>query len=173
LFFAPIARLLDLELENNLVRNSGYTLIELVATLILVAIIALVAIPRGPDSTPSLAAQAEQLISDIRYVQSLAISRGVRHRLCLAAAGYTIATTSCGTPIAHPATGNTTPIGFTGVTLSSSLPNDYVAFDTAGVPYSTDPGTALTGNATITLTSNQGGSRAITVSPETGRAASP
>jgi prepilin-type N-terminal cleavage/methylation domain-containing protein len=156
------------------VREPGFTLIEMVVTLILVAIIAFTAIPRGPDTTPSLAAQGEQLVSDLRYVQSRAMALGVRHRLCLAAAGYTIATTSCATPIAHPATGDTAPVGFGGITLSwAGLPNNYVAFDSAGVPYITDPGTALSANATITLTSNQGGSQMVTISPETGRAVSP
>jgi MSHA pilin protein MshC len=156
-------------------RTAGFTMVELVVTLVLIAIIAVVAIPRGPEPAPGLAAQAEQLASDIRYIQSRAMARSERHRVCLAAGGYTFATTSCASPIVHPATGSAAAVGFSGVTFtwSANLNNAYLAFDSGGVPYTTDPGTALIANATITITSNQGGTRGITISPETGRVLAP
>ena len=66
-------------------RQSGFTLVELMAVLIITAILAAFLIPRFSDQPINLAAQAEQLASDIRYVQSLSMTQGQRYRINLVA----------------------------------------------------------------------------------------
>ena len=153
--------------------ESGFTFVELVAIVVLVAILAFTAIPRYLNQGAiDVSAKADQLASDIRYTQSLAMTTGQRNRINLAAASYQI-TTSSGTPLVHPATGSAAAIPLGGVSLSGYNPpltNNYVAFDAKGVPYTDVAGTALTSNASITL-SESGSTRTVTVSPQTGRVA--
>ena len=153
--------------------KNGFTLVELVAVIVLVAILAFTAIPRFQDKNAiDVSAKAQQLANDIRYTQSLAMATGQRNRINLAAASYQI-TTSSGTPLVHPATGSAAAIPLGGVSLSGYNPpltNNYVAFDAKGVPYTDVAGTALTSNASITL-SESGSTRTVTVSPQTGRVA--
>jgi MSHA pilin protein MshC len=150
-------------------RHGGFTLMELVAILVLVGILAFSVVPRFLDKgSVDVSAMAEQLAGDIRYTQSLAMTSGQRNRINLAAASYQI-TTSAGAPVAHPATGSTAAISLGDVSLAlSGLPSGYVAFDGKGIPYTNVSGTVLGATATITLTA-AGSSRQIAVSPQTGR----
>jgi type II secretory pathway pseudopilin PulG len=151
--------------------ENGFTLVELVVILMLVAFLAFAAIPRYQDrGAINVSALAEQLASDIRYTQSLAMTSGQRNRINLAAASYQI-TTSAGVPLVHPATGSSAAISLNNVSLSGYNPpltNNYVAFDAKGVPYTDVAGTVLSANATITLNS-AGSTRQVIVSPQTGR----
>lgn len=150
--------------------EGGFTLVELVVMLVLAALLAFAAIPRHQDrGAISVSALAEQLASDIRYTQSLAMTSGQRNRINLAAASYQI-TTSAGVPVVHPATGSAAAIPLSDVSLTlSGLANGYIAFDGKGIPY-TDvvAGTPLGASATITL-SSAGKTRQVVVSPQTGR----
>jgi MSHA pilin protein MshC len=154
-------------------RHGGFTLMELVATLVLMGILAFSVVPRFLDKgSIDVSAMAEQLAGDIRYTQSLAMTSGQRNRINLAAASYQI-TTSAGAPVAHPATGSTVAISLGNVSLSGYNPpltNGYIAFDGKGIPYTNVSGTALGAPATITLNA-AGSTRQIVVSPQTGRVA--
>ena len=149
--------------------ENGFTVAELVVILVLVAILAFAVIPRYQDKGAiNVSALAEQLASDIRYTQSLAMTSGQRNRINLAAASYQI-TTSSGGPVVHPATGSTAVISLSNVSLTlSGLSNSYIAFDGKGIPYTDVAGTVLSANATITLNSS-GSTRQVVVSPQTGR----
>lgn len=153
--------------------QAGFTLVEIVVAILLIGILAYSVIPRYQNrGVFDVNAQAEQLASDIRYTQSLAMTSGQRNRINLAAASYQI-TTSAGAPLAHPATGSTVAISLINVSLSGYNPpltNNYIAFDGKGIPY-TDvvAGTPLGANATITLSATGASSRQVVVSPQTGR----
>ena len=151
------------------IAERGFTIVELVAVIVLAAILAFSVVPRYLNQGAiDVTAKAEQLASDIRYTQSLAMTTGQRNRINLAAASYQI-TTSSGTPLAHPATGSAAPISLGSVSLIlANLPNSYVAFDAKGVPYTDVTGTTLNSNASITV-SEGGSTRTVTVSPQTGR----
>lgn len=151
--------------------HGGFTLVELVAVILLLGILAFSVVPRFLDKgSIDVGAMAEQLAGDIRYTQSLAMTSGQRNRINLAAASYQI-TTSAGVPVAHPATGSTAAISLGDVSLSGYNPpltNSYIAFDGKGVPYTNVAGTLLGTTATITLNA-AGNTRQIAVSPQTGR----
>ena len=150
---------------------NGFTLVELVAIIILVALLAFTAIPRLSAPSLDVDSQAEQLAAEIRYTQSLAMTRGDRYRINLTAAGYQITDSGGLNPEVHPGTSSTSPVALDGVSLGGYNPpltNNYVAFDGRGIPY-VDASTALSANATITLTG--GATRNIVISPETGRVA--
>ncbi|MCR4303774.1 MAG: type II secretion system GspH family protein [Gallionella sp.] len=153
-------------------RDSGFTLVELAVIILLVGILAFTAIPRFAGPSLRVDAQAEQLASDIRYTQTLAMTRGDRFRINLTATGYQITSSTGATTVVHPGTGSTNAVALNGVTLSGwnpPLTNDYVAFDGRGVPYSLyTSSTGLAANATITL-SGGGSQRNLVISPETGR----
>ena len=145
---------------------------ELAVIILLVGILAFVAIPRLSGPSLRVDAQAEQLASDIRYTQTLAMTQGDRFRINLIATGYQITSSTGAATVAHPGTGTTSAVALNGVTLSGWSPpltNNYVAFDGRGVPYVLfTSSTGLAANATITL-SGGGYARNLVISPETGR----
>jgi len=149
-------------------RAQGFTLIELVTVLLLVAILSVTAINQWPGSGINLSAQADQLANDIRYTQSLAMNRGQRYRINLAADRYWISDTGGTVTVALPGSGATDVLLNSGIALSTSY--SFLVFDGNGVPYTTatTPGTPLAADAVITLSAD-GVSRTLTISPQTGR----
>lgn len=150
---------------------NGFTLVELVVIIILVALLAFTAMPRLPGPSLDVDSQAEQLVAEIRYTQSLSMTRGDRYRINLTSAGYQITDSGGVNPEVHPGSSSTNPVILDSVSLSGYNPplvNNYVAFDGRGIPYTNVAGTTLTANATITLTGG-GATRNIVISPETGR----
>jgi prepilin-type N-terminal cleavage/methylation domain-containing protein len=151
--------------------HSGFTLVELVAVILILGVLAFSVVPRFLDKgSIDASAMAEQLANDIRYTQSLGMTSGQRNRINLTPTTYQI-TTSAGAPVAHPATGSTAAISLGNVSLSGYNPpltNSYIAFDGKGIPYTDVSGIVLAAPATITLNS-AGNTRQIVVSPTTGR----
>ena len=159
--------------------NRGFTLIELVVVLLLVAILAFVVLPRLSQNTLELSGQAEQVASDIRHAQTLSMTRGAalgsqgRYCVFFTATGYQYRhnnnsyATPCTTAVSHPATGSTAAIVLSGtaVTPPLNLTGNYVEFDAKGQPTSF---TAPNNNATVTLNAT-GGSRTVVISPVTGK----
>jgi MSHA pilin protein MshC len=152
----------------------GFTLIELVIIIVLLAIIAAVAIPRMGDVTSmKAAATAEKLKSDIRYAQELAMTQNRSYRVYLNSGpapnpGYAVvydtsggAWTSFGYAQDPTGKGNLSVTlnsgDYTGVTASLSA-GSYIAFNSLGRP--------TTGGGT-TITVSPGG-YTMTVSAETG-----
>lgn len=150
-------------------RRSGFSLLELVTVLAIVGILAVVVAPRITATQGiTLSAATAQLAANIRYTQSLAMSRGQRYRINFAANSYQI-TDVGGAPIVQPLTASTAPIAIAPATLSGYNPpltGGYVAFDGKGTPY-IDPATPLAGTAIITITSGADVA-SILIAPETG-----
>lgn len=147
----------------------GFTLIELIMVMVVLSVLAALASMRMPGDGINVGAQAEQLASDIRYTQSMAMSRGQRFRVNFTSSTYQI-TNDAGVAQVHPGTGQTAAVALGSAVLSGYNPpltNSYLAFNSLGVPY-TDTTIALAALATLTLTS---GGEAITVrvAPQTGR----
>ena len=112
--------------------NRGFTLVELVVVLLLIAILAFVALPRLSQNTLELSGQAEQVATDIRYAQTLSITRGAalgsqgRYCIFFTATGYQYRNnansyaTPCTVAVAHPATGSSTAIVLAGTAVSTA-----------------------------------------------------
>jgi len=161
---------------DRLISDGGFTLVELIVLLLVIAVIAVVAAPKMSSDPVSVATEAEQLAGDIRYVQTLAMTQAQRYRINLTATGYTF-TLADGTAVIHPLTGSTAPINLnSGTTIGlppTGLPNNLVAFDGRGVPYTDAPATtALAATASIVL-SRGTASQQISISPETGKVTPP
>ena len=139
--------------------------------VVLLGVLAIFIVPRTGGKSVEVRAQADQLASDIRYVQSLSMTQGQRYRINInvGSNSYQLAT-QAGAAIAHPATGSTSPITLQGNVTLQSTTNALIVFDGKGTPYSdaATPGTALAANAVVALTAS-GDTRTVTVSPETGR----
>jgi MSHA pilin protein MshC len=149
-------------------QESGFTIVELVAIIVLMGVLAFSFMPRYPGLTIELNGQAEQLASDIRFAQSLSMTHGARYCIFFntAQSQYQFRNTNCTTAVVHPATGSTAYITFSNVTMAlNNISGTYIEFDTKGKPYTF---TASATNATVTLTSS-GDTRSVSVSPETGR----
>jgi type II secretory pathway pseudopilin PulG len=148
----------------------GFYFVEFIVTIVILAILSTVVIVRWPGETINLNAQAQQLASDIRYTQSLAMTHGQRYRLNLVSTNQYTITTIGGTALNHPVTGSTTTTLGTGIIYGTftNLPNNLIAFDGAGIPYTNSAATiALAATATVRLTFGSQ-TKTVQISPETG-----
>lgn len=171
--------------------EAGFTLIELVLTILLITILAAVAIPRMANMTGVRAsAIARKLQSDLAYAQELSMTRNLRHRVYFniapaPAAGYAVVNDANGNGTwgeagefaADPAQSGanlsmTLNTGsYTGITISAvGFSNSYVEFNTLGVPF--DGAGQPAASRTVTVTGG-GVPRTVTVLPTTGRVSSP
>ena len=70
-------------------RNNGYTIVELVLVMVIIAILGAVAGPRFFDNSAfDERAYLDELASSLRYAQKVAVASGCRVRADIAAAGY-------------------------------------------------------------------------------------
>ena len=154
----------------------GFTLIELVLLIVLLAILAAVAIPRlGSVTGDQAGAFARKLKAHVAYAQELAMSTGMRHRVEFTASTYRVVNDAngngtygeAGEVAADPSGGDLDITAPSGVTLATDLDGGYVEFDTLGVPYD-NSGSLPPGGRTVTV-SGGGVSRILTIQPETGR----
>lgn len=116
----------------------------------------------------TLRAQADQLASDMRYLQARAMTHGARYRINFATNRYWFTDRLGITTYPHPATGQTQTL--LSNSTAAAWTHAFLVFDGNGAPYTTNtlPGTPLGSDAVITLTA-AGVSRQIRVTPETGR----
>ena len=152
-------------------RIRGFTIIELTMVISVIGILAVFAFMSLPKTTFTLDAQALQLESDIRYAQSLSMTKGQRYRWSKTSSTSYQVLDSGGTAVILPSGSTTVTLG-TGITFGAltNLPNDLVAFDGRGIPYTTtgSPGTALAATALIPLTAG-GQTKTVSITPQTGR----
>ncbi len=112
-------------------RTSGFTSIELIMVMVILAILAAVAIPAfvsSPDINNRAA--AEILVSDIRWAQSLAIRQNSTNiTFTTSATGYVVIDGS-GTPVKQVAFGTGDYRSLSGITLTTTT----FTFDRCGTP---------------------------------------
>ncbi|MBI1871336.1 MAG: prepilin-type N-terminal cleavage/methylation domain-containing protein [Chlamydiae bacterium] len=156
-------------------RGFAFTLVELMIVITVIALLALIPLSRGISSfQPPLAAQ--KLVSDIQYVQALAMSTSTRCGVDfnVGTNAYTLFSGTPSTPLTDPVNQGTYTVQYgTGVYSEVSLSSASIGststlyFDSRGKPYN-GSGTALTSDGLIVLN----GAINVTVTRETGYTAS-
>lgn len=152
-------------------QTKGFTVIELIMVIVILAIVSVYVFPKWPGMTVNLDAQAQLLANDLRYTQSLSMSRDHLYRW--------VKTSSTAYEIRDQnSTAIMLPSGATSVTFNgditfgtlTNLSNNLVSFDGQGVPCSdtSDPPTALSSDATIPITSGAL-TKTITITRKTGK----
>jgi len=140
----------------------GFTLVELIVIISIVAFVALIAIPRF-TGTSAFASRGfyDSAKSVVRFAQKTAVAWRREVFVCVTAIGVSTGTAAgCGTPIVNPVTGNALSAAApSGVTLTPAA----FSFDSAGRP---NPNVAVT--ITLTSTIADDPARQIVVERETG-----
>lgn len=150
----------------------GFTLLELIIVIIIIAILAVLPFFNWPAASISLDGQAQQLANDIRYTQSLSMTKAQRYRLVITTGTNSYQILNRSGTAASFASGSTTVTLSTGISFGTltNLPNSLIVFDGDGTPYTdtTIPGTALVANASIPLQSS-GNTKTVVLTPLTGK----
>jgi type II secretory pathway pseudopilin PulG len=145
---------------------------ELLAVIVIMGIAATMAAVKWQGRTFEVAAQADQVIQDIRYTQALAMNRAQsaeRYRTYFYTSSYRIfkvASDGAEGAVVHPSTGSTNAVQLgSGLFFQSNGFSGGLAFDNLGRPYR---GTTLLSSVTSVQISGGGESRTIRVYPNTG-----
>jgi len=149
---------------------AGFSLLELVVVLVVVAILVFFAVRTYHPREAIALQQAERLRNDLRNVQMLAITWNQPLRVTTAAGSYSISCVTAGvapcnvSPVVNPATGQSYLVNLEpGLTLAG--PGFSLDLDTLGRPKN---GAALiAANATFTIT-GASVARTVVVAPVTG-----
>jgi prepilin-type N-terminal cleavage/methylation domain-containing protein len=142
-------------------RHAGFTLIEIVAVMIILAIVGAVAVSRMSSNPADLRTELNDLKAALRYAQQMAIASDstITFGITVTANGYSIVRTGgAGNQPLLPGEGSSSH-SFNGVSA------------TAGTFNFNEWGSLMTGSASSTaLTQSGGGSKTINVIAETGYA---
>ena len=167
-------------MENRKIhKSSGFTLIEVIAVLVVVSVISAVVISRLMSSSPKLIAQADVIKSHLRYAQARAMSSNVIWGISCDGSSYWLfkdGNTATKVVLPGEEPDNT-------IVLSTQLDAEYkgtismeaftISFNDRGVPYTdaaASSGNELTaGDPEEAITLSSGGdSQTITITPNTG-----
>jgi len=165
--------------------KNGFTLIETIIVMVLVAILAAVVVIRNPFDSIKLDSAARKVAADIRYVQKLAISNQTRAGMEFNTNGYNVYRDMTGPYLSATSPGdscstntfNNFVVNFTqprcsnynGVTITTTLPLSIVKFDSLGTPYDGNNSLLVAGSNTIKLSHSGVTDQTITIEAGTGR----
>ncbi len=144
-------------------KQFGFTMIEMVAVIVVVAVLAATAVMRFP-STQSFQAEGFSgvFLHDLRLTSVLSMSQNQRYRIVIGSASYQIQNEQ-GTPITHPETGTSAISYPAGVTITPAMT---LIFDSLGAPYNGN-GVALSSTQSFAVTAGTL-TKTVSVTPQTG-----
>lgn len=152
--------------------HHGFSLIELVIVILIIGTLAIMPLFNWPGSSVNVSAQAEAFANDIRYTQTLAMSKQMRYYITqTSSTTYQIRDSSTNTPIIL-ANGATTMTLNSGIIFASwgNLTNNLVEFNGRGTPYLALSGAALSVGTTYQISLTGGGvTKNIVITPQTGK----
>ena len=138
---------------QNIFKNSGFSIIELVITLILIGILASLIIPRINLSNFRESGGFQQGIAMIRLGQKLAISSGCQVNVSLNGNTCTLSYSGCAaSSIVNPSTGQN---NFCSDSTPAISPAVNFSFDKLGAP-SAQQTISFTGGQTVIVEANTG-----------------
>jgi MSHA pilin protein MshC len=147
--------------------SQGFTLIEMVVVILIIAILSVLLINQLPTASIDLGAEAQKIVDNVRYTQALSMYTGQRYYLFAPASNTYEIINESSTPIVL-AQGNTLVTFPAGVIFAATnLPQGMVGFNGRGVPITDMTGTLLTTVGTFSL-SNGTTTMIISVQPVTG-----
>lgn len=146
--------------------SGGFTLIEMITVLVVLAIISALITTRGSTMNTDLSARLSEVRSQLRFLQLRAMKNATPVGLQCDGTSYFAR---------YVANSNTIPLpGETGATVSlagksMTMSSFFFSFDANGVPYTGTTPTKITSatNSTISITAG-GQTGTLTVTPETG-----
>ena len=151
-------------MKSLMSRKNGFTLIEVIAVLVIIGILSVVIVGRATAPNTELFSQTEVLKGHLRYAQERSMNTNAVWYIQFSGNTYTLY--RAGTAMTLP--GESGTVVTPGVTLGWTGGTDIFSFDGHGRPC-TDSGAAsrLAAARTVTLT-HDSESSIITVTPNTG-----
>jgi MSHA pilin protein MshC len=148
------------------VNSPGFTLIEVIAVMTLMVIVAAVAIPKLVNLGTDVLAENDKFKTFVRHAQARAMNSSSVWGVSFSSGSYFLFQDGdTNNAVSMPGEDASTVNLPSGITIS---PTGIVSFDSWGRPYTDAAGTSLqNGPRTITL-SGGGSSRSITITPNTG-----
>ncbi|MCF6291362.1 MAG: type II secretion system GspH family protein [Desulfobacterales bacterium] len=139
-------------LPGNRTDNHGFTLVEIIAVLIIVTIVGAVVLSQTTSITRNrLTAEVDMLKNNLRYAQARAMNDNVPWKITLTSSGYTLFRDSTARNLPEGDSSHSFP---SGVALTSGATT--VSFDSWGSPGSSDITLILNNSEEILITGNTG-----------------
>lgn len=135
--------------------RAGWTLVELLAVFVVLAILVVSVVTRYSGGAEDLAAEAALLRARIRFAQSLAMRNNTDDwTVRLLGSGYALLRNGAASDIPFPGEANASHLFPTGVSITAGVGD--VAFDVQGSAGATDRTIVLNGQQSITVTGRTG-----------------
>jgi MSHA pilin protein MshC len=151
--------------------HAGYTIVELVLVMVIIAILGVAAGPRFFDNTAfDERAYLDELASSLRYAQKVAVASGCRVRADIAAGSYSLTQQAPQAGHCDPADASfPVPVVLsTGQVMSGSAPSGVTASPAITLVYDALGRTNLATNQTLTV-----GAHALVIQAESGLVSTP
>jgi len=150
-----------MENQNLSFKNRGFTLIELIAVIVIIAIAAMLAIPMfGSAASAQIRAAADMVAADLEYAKSMAISRQKTYTVTFDESAESYSITDESGIISHPVTHKDYVVNFkedgrvnkVNIVDADFASSEQVSFTYLGSPDNGGSVTLSGGTKTMTIT---------------------